>query len=268
MNQILRMLLPKCATSSRLALSSAGTSGLLHVLAVAALASWFGSIAPNLFPPRQGFNSIQLTASQEIRIESVNVEVSESEAVKLEFVEPSHRESRINPSIHREAIQGAELDHESIIGEEHRIATARLPSTMLRRSQLDHPPSTTLDPAVIPRREVTEQAPPTQTSVASIASREDAGQLDAIPTQIYSPQPLYPPEALQRQVEGRVVLRVEIAADGSVASASVLQSSGHAMLDSAAKQAVLRWRFDPPQRLGVAVRTTIAVPIRFQIEHN
>jgi len=62
---------------------------------------------------------------------------------------------------------------------------------------------------------------------------------------VYCPRPEYPEEARARGIEGSGVILVYVRADGSVASARVLQSSGHAILDRAAKAAFVQWRFVP-----------------------
>ena len=81
-----------------------------------------------------------------------------------------------------------------------------------------------------------------------------------------NPAPVYPRAARERGWEGRVVLRVAVDADGSVARAEIEETSGHPVLDRAALGAVLRWRFTagegslPPP--GVVVR----VPIAFRLD--
>ncbi len=267
MNRILRTLLPRCEASTRTLLSSFGASGVLHVLAGAVLATWFGSLAPHLFPPQQGFNSIQLTASQVIVVPAVEAEPETSPPMILE-ASTTGREAVAASNILRRAT------HPDAQPASNRLATieASVPASehtaSARRSHSEPMPDVASDLPVLPRAEPDEPPLPTQTSVASIASRQEAGQLDALPTQIYSPQPEYPADALRRRLEGRVVLRVKIETSGRVGATSVLRSSGHSILDEAARQAVLRWRFDSPKRLGVAVHSEIAVPVRFQIEEE
>ena len=81
-----------------------------------------------------------------------------------------------------------------------------------------------------------------------------------------NPAPVYPRAARERGWEGRVVLRVEVDADGSVVRADIEETSGHPVLDRAALGAVRRWRFTagagslPPP--GAVVR----VPIAFRLD--
>lgn len=240
---------------------------MLHVLAVAALATWFGSMTPHLFPPQQGFNSIQLTASQVIVVEAVNAEPEVAPPVVFEIAAPGGEAEPTDTILRREIIPATQpASNRSASPEAAMSSSVQIGVT--RRSHAEPMPDTANDAPMLPRAEAAEPPPPTETSVASIASMQDAGQLDTIPTEIYSPQPDYPAEALRQRLEGRVVLRVEIDASGRVVATSVLRSSGHSMLDDAARQAVLQWRFDPPKRLGIAVPTAVAVPVRFQIEEE
>lgn len=80
-----------------------------------------------------------------------------------------------------------------------------------------------------------------------------------------NPRPRYPLTARRMGLEGRVVLAVTVAPDGSARSVSVAKSSGHTVLDRAARRTVRRWRFRPARAGGRASEATIRVPIRFQL---
>lgn len=79
-----------------------------------------------------------------------------------------------------------------------------------------------------------------------------------------NPAPSYPERSRERGEEGRVVLRVEVGADGRVRDIAILQSSGFPRLDRAARDAVERWRFTPARRGNSAVADRVDVPIRFR----
>jgi len=81
-----------------------------------------------------------------------------------------------------------------------------------------------------------------------------------------NPKPAYP--ALSRRLgeQGRVELRVYIAADGTPQRADVVKSSGFDRLDQAAVTTVLKWRFVPGKRGGVAEPAWANVPIDFVLE--
>jgi len=82
----------------------------------------------------------------------------------------------------------------------------------------------------------------------------------------HNPKPDYPRQARQRGWAGTVVLRVAVREDGSVASVSVLESSGRSLLDRAAISAVREWTFTPATRHGRAVEGMIDVPVVFRLE--
>lgn len=50
----------------------------------------------------------------------------------------------------------------------------------------------------------------------------------------------YPPEAVERELEGEVMLRLQLDASGRVTDAAVMAGSGHALLDRAALDAAYR----------------------------
>lgn len=80
-----------------------------------------------------------------------------------------------------------------------------------------------------------------------------------------NPLPKYPQYARRRGAKGRVVLAVQVGADGRAKSVLLRLSSGHADLDAAAIAAVRRWRFAPASRGGVSVEGLAIVPIRFRL---
>lgn len=82
-----------------------------------------------------------------------------------------------------------------------------------------------------------------------------------------NPVPRYPREARLLDEQGTVLLRVEVAPDGSVKRVEIAHSSGFDLLDEAAVETVsARWRFVPARRNGVAVQSWVRVPIRFALK--
>lgn len=81
-----------------------------------------------------------------------------------------------------------------------------------------------------------------------------------------NPKPAYP--ALSRRLgeQGKVVVRVLIDANGAPQQAEIQQASGFQRLDQAALDTVLRWRYVPGQRGGVAQAMWFNVPINFVLE--
>ncbi len=77
--------------------------------------------------------------------------------------------------------------------------------------------------------------------------------------------PRYPYLARRRGQEGRVVLRVQVTADGEAAAVQLRQSSGYRLLDKAAVEAAKTWRFVPARRGGIAVAGSVEVPVSFKL---
>ncbi len=88
---------------------------------------------------------------------------------------------------------------------------------------------------------------------------------DQLPYARYAPRPPYPETARQQARQGKVRVRVLIAADGTVATLSLATSSGDASLDRAALETLPRWRFSPALRDGEAVSAWVVVPVVFNL---
>jgi protein TonB len=68
-------------------------------------------------------------------------------------------------------------------------------------------------------------------------------------------------------IQGVVVLRVHVRADGSVAQAEIAHSSGSPLLDDSALKTIReQWRFLPAQLDGTPVESWVEVPIRFVLD--
>lgn len=80
--------------------------------------------------------------------------------------------------------------------------------------------------------------------------------------------PKYPQAALDAKVEGDVLLRVLVAADGKVEQIEIDRSTGSAALDQAAVTAVRAWRFNPGNSGDAPVPSWIGVPITFSLTNT
>lgn len=80
-----------------------------------------------------------------------------------------------------------------------------------------------------------------------------------------NPWPRYPLAARRRGLEGEVLLRISVNADGTAEKVEVLRSSGQPLLDRAAMEALARWRFEPAQAAGQPVAGTIEIPVTFRL---
>jgi len=74
-------------------------------------------------------------------------------------------------------------------------------------------------------------------------------------------EPDYPEAAKQQQIQGSVVLEVQVGKDGSVQHLTVI--SGNSMLATAASDAVLKWRFKPIVQDGRALPFQTRVNVHF-----
>lgn len=88
----------------------------------------------------------------------------------------------------------------------------------------------------------------------------------SMPVPISKPAMTYPADALRAGETGKVVVRIEVGADGEPTAVSVVSRSGSRSLDRAAVQAAKRWRFRPAQQNGRAVAAAVEVPIAFTLE--
>lgn len=134
---------------------------------------------------------------------------------------------------------------------------------------LSHAPATPVEQTSPPVAETSSK--PVATSAATSTSRPstaahsyqspsfNAAYLD-------NPAPDYPPISRRLGEQGKVLLRVQVAADGTAATVALQTSSGSARLDQAALAAVKKWRFVPAKHGGQAVSASVVVPVSFSIE--
>jgi len=82
-----------------------------------------------------------------------------------------------------------------------------------------------------------------------------------------NPPPAYPLSARRRGIEGRVLVRAEIQADGSCSRVALKKTSGSDLLDQAALEAVRKWHFVPAKKGSQAITAWVEVPITFKLEN-
>ena len=75
--------------------------------------------------------------------------------------------------------------------------------------------------------------------------------------------PVYPPQALQMRLEGKVELQAKISKNGSIAG--VKQSSGDAILGRAAIEAVRQWKYKPYFLNGEPVDVETQITVNFKL---
>ncbi len=77
--------------------------------------------------------------------------------------------------------------------------------------------------------------------------------------------PVYPPRCLRLGLEGVVRVRVLVGENGVPQEVAIAATSGEALLDEAALEAVREWVFKPALRNGVPARSWAVVPIEFKL---
>lgn len=85
------------------------------------------------------------------------------------------------------------------------------------------------------------------------------------PVVIRNKPPFYPETARRSGWEGKVIVRVEVSAEGVPTSVTLAKSSGYGVLDQAALRSVKGWRFQPRTIGGVAMEGVVEVPVSFSL---
>lgn len=143
---------------------------------------------------------------------------------------------------------------------------ARAPSLGL---VLGNDPGGSGAPIATPRpAEAAEPAKPVvpapQKRAAEPRVEEACAEAPTKPVPTDKPEIEYPIEAREAGLEGRLVLAVHVAPDGSVERVEIVSGVGEA-LDRAAIRIVERWRFEPARRCGQAVGAVYTLARRFEL---
>jgi len=120
-------------------------------------------------------------------------------------------------------------------------------------------PSSTAAPSPAQTPAAGPATPPAPPAAAVQLPSSDADYLQ-------NPKPAYPPLSKRLGEQGKVIVRVLIGADGQPKKAEPKQSSGFERLDQAALTTVMKWRYVPGKRGGVAEDMWFNVPINFVLE--
>ena len=133
-------------------------------------------------------------------------------------------------------------------------------------------PSETFEPvpeptppiAITVSPEVDSLIPPPDNVPASVEpAGPQGGQPAAGLTLVRRVPPIYPPGARAMKIEARVTVQLVVAADGTVADASVIGSTRTGLgFEAAAIDAVKRWRYE--RRDGSSVPRTLVVAVDFK----
>ena len=99
-------------------------------------------------------------------------------------------------------------------------------------------------------------------SWASVAASPSSPNRPPVPKAeltVYAPNPEYPPEARQARIAGNGCFRLDFTKAGRVTQVRVLKSTGSKLLDAAAVQTLLHWRFKSDLKVHCAT-----LPITFR----
>jgi TonB family protein len=91
---------------------------------------------------------------------------------------------------------------------------------------------------------------------------------DVTPVMVYAPKRGYPVQARKHNWEGRVWVKALVGIDGKVKEATVLESSGCAILDASALKSAKKRRYKPAQKDGNPVACFVKIPFTYKLEES
>ena len=111
-----------------------------------------------------------------------------------------------------------------------------------------------------------QMAPPALVTDTIAAPAVQAGPIEATLAYVSAPAPRYPAQAIRGHMQGTVTLRVLVDETGKPLDVVIESSSGHDLLDRAARDQVLaKWRFQPAQSNGQKVQAWARIPVTFDL---
>jgi len=124
------------------------------------------------------------------------------------------------------------------------------------------------DPVPLEAPAQKEEAQPAQPAATPPSPVVLDAQPDYRADYLNNPRPPYPMVARRMGYHGKVILNVEVLAEGKAGQVLLYQSCGHEILDNAALQTVKGWRFTPARHFGQPVTQWFLVPIKFSLEDS
>jgi TonB family protein len=97
---------------------------------------------------------------------------------------------------------------------------------------------------------------------APIMAYED---VEVKPDPVSLPKPVYPEQAKNDGIQGDILTKVLVGADGTIEKALIQESSSFEILDNAALEAVQAAEFKPARHEDKPVRVWVMIPIRFTL---
>lgn len=108
-------------------------------------------------------------------------------------------------------------------------------------------------------------APAGSPGAAAQPAPRDGGPQVGVRSKAATP-PRYPAAAFEAGITGKVILLVDVAADGSVADVQVETSQPQGVFDQVTLDAARQWRFEPAMKGGKPVAGRIRVPVTFEMD--
>ena len=168
----------------------------------------------------------------------------------------------------QDEVLGSVIDFVMVQNESETQTKRRRPPRKLAEERPPEPPDIELDRARRPQAQ----------SASGNFGQFDFGDLEGGPHLGGAPtdgdilplvriEPRYPARALQREIEGWVLLEFSISPAGTVIQPFVVDSEPRRTFDRAALRAVSRWKYKPKVEDGVAVtRHGVQVVLTFELE--
>jgi TonB family protein len=91
-------------------------------------------------------------------------------------------------------------------------------------------------------------------------------QWDKAPEVVYYAKPRYPVKAAKQRIQGKAIVAVTVAQNGSVLDVELYNSSGDSVLDMSAIEAAKKFKFRPAIKDGKAIQSTVILPVAFRIK--
>jgi TonB family protein len=78
--------------------------------------------------------------------------------------------------------------------------------------------------------------------------------------------PAYPKSAFEQNISGKVVLRVNVDAEGRTSGVSVISSTPAGVFDAVSIAAAQKWTFEPARKDGKPVASALQIPLTFALD--
>jgi protein TonB len=119
----------------------------------------------------------------------------------------------------------------------------------------------TTSDATVARASAGSSAP---SSTPPVSEARDPNSVAAVILQrVYSPDPVFPEIARERDLTGFVDLEFTVRADGTVTDVNVLKAQPKGVFENAAVDAVSKWRYRPIERGGLPINEHARLRLNF-----